>query len=263
MRPVTTPSTAEAEAENAPSARLSRPAHVAEEIKKLVVSRNMAPGDRLPGEQELMDHFGMAKGTIREAMRILEAQGLVKTRTGPGGGSFVHAVSEERARALLGNYFYFKNLTVANIYDIRIALEPEVAASLAGNLDEDALAALERNISRYAKPPASLEEDRAQHVASLDFHQMLAGHAGNALLGFLIGFMAAMLSDLTVHRRLYEPRNYDLWRKGRDYQRDLVEALRRGDAAAARRIMSDHMHAARRLMVEQEAKMARRFPSGW
>ena len=50
---------------------------------------------------------------------MLEAQGLIKTRTGPGGGSFVHEVSRQRAKALLGNYFYFKDLTIGDIYQLR------------------------------------------------------------------------------------------------------------------------------------------------
>ena len=254
MPPVTTRSNPEAQPE-----RLSRPARVAEEIKSWVVAENMRPGDRLPNEQEMIERFGMAKGTIREAMRILEAQGLVKTRTGPGGGSFVHEVSETRARALLGNYFYIKNLTIADIYQVRLALEPEVAASLAGALSEEQIAELDDNIASYAEPPSDAEEERAQHVASLRFHQLLAAFSGNPLLGFLIGFMASMLADLTVYRRLYEPRNYDLWRKGRDYQRRLVQALRTGDSDAARRIMTQHMHTARDLMKAQEAQMEKRF----
>jgi GntR family transcriptional regulator, transcriptional repressor for pyruvate dehydrogenase complex len=89
---------------------MSRPQQVAEAIKSWVMENGWGPGVRLPSESELIGRFGMAKGTIREAIRILEAQGLVKSRTGPGGGVFVHQVSEERATALLGNYFYFEHL---------------------------------------------------------------------------------------------------------------------------------------------------------
>ena len=219
----------------------------------------MQPGDRLPGETALMERFGMAKGTIREAMRILEAQGLIKTRTGPGGGAFVHEVSLGRAWALLGNYFYFKSVSIADIYQLRRLLEPELAAGLAGNLGEADLARLEANIRAHDAPPATAEEERAQHVASLRFHQLLAGYADNALLGFLVGFMASMLSDLTVYRHLYEPRNYALWRKGREHQAALVEALRKGDAAQARATMRSHMEIAQTLMAEQEAEMEKRF----
>src|SRR6056297_3955912 len=89
--PVTTPP--------ADPPRLSRPRQAAAAIKDWVVERGMMPGDRLPGEPELIAHFGMAKGTIREALRVLEAQGLIRTRTGPGGGAFVNEVTEVRARA--------------------------------------------------------------------------------------------------------------------------------------------------------------------
>jgi len=244
------------------SARLSRPGKVAEAIKDWVVSQRLAAGDRLPGEAELMARFGMAKGTIREAMRILEAQGLIRTRTGPGGGSFVHEVSRQRAKALLGNYFYFQNLTIDDIYELRLALEPALAASLAGKLPEAVLQSLEDTIAAYCEPSKSVDEEREQHVASLRFHAILAEQAENPLLGFVIDFMVNLLSDLTVYRELYAPPNPELWARGRDYQSRLVMALREGDAGAARAIMRAHMETAWSLMRGQEAEMARRFIAG-
>lgn len=244
-----------------PEAKLSRPVQVAESIKDWVVEQGLQSGDRLPGEAELIARFAMSKGTIREAMRILEAQGLIKTRTGPGGGSFVHEVSRQRAKALLGNYFYFKNLTIGDIYQLRLTLEPELAASLAGKLPEDVLLQLEENISQYSEPSTSLEKERLQHVASLRFHAILAEQAKNPLLGFVIDFMVNLLTDLTVYRRLYSPPNIELWREGRDHQQRLVQALRNGDGELARSIMSDHMETAWKLMRQQEVEMESRFIS--
>jgi len=241
--------------------RLSRPAQVAEAIKDWVVEQHLAPGDRLPGEADLMQRFSMARGTIREAMRILEAQGLIKTRTGPGGGSFVHEVSRQRAKALLGNYFYFKDLTIGDIYKLRLALEPELAAALAGKLSDEVLARLEATIAEYDTPATSVEEERMQHVNSLRFHAILAEQSGNPLLGFVIDFMVSLLSDLTVYRKLYEPPNAELWSRGRDYQVRLVMALREGDKGAARSIMKAHMQTAWALMRGQEAEMEKRFMS--
>lgn len=234
---------------------------VAEAIKTWVVEHGLQAGDRLPGETELIATFGMSKGTIREAMRILEAQGLIKTRTGPGGGSFVHEVSRQRAKALLGNYFYFRNLTIGDIYQLRLALEPELAASLAGKLPAEELDRLEANIAEYSEPAGTLDEERQQHVDSLRFHAMLAENATNPLLGFVIDFMVNLLSDLTVYRQLYAPPNAELWKRGTDYQTRLVMALREGDAGAARAIMTAHMETAWGLMRGQEVQMMKRFIS--
>ena len=241
--------------------KLSRPVQVAEAIKDWVVEQGLQGGDRLPGEAELIERFNMSKGTIREAMRILEAQGLIKTRTGPGGGSFVHEVSRQRAKALLGNYFYFKDLTIGDIYQLRLTLEPELAASLAGKLPEDILRQLEENIAEYSKPATNIDEERAQHVASLRFHAILAEQARNPLLGFVIDFMVNLLSDLTVYRRLYSLPNAELWKQGRDHQQALVRALRDGDGETARAIMTDHMETAWKLMRRQEVEMESRFIS--
>lgn len=253
MAAVTTPETSDRRP------RRSRPVRVAEAIKDWVVEQGLRPGDRLPGEAELIARFQMSKGTIREAMRILQAQGLVETKTGPGGGSFVGEVSRERAHALLANYFYFRNLTIADIYALRLSLEPELAASLAGRLTEAQLAELEEIMTAYAARAEDSEGERAQHVASLRFHARLSDFGDNALLGFFIGFMAQILTDLTVYRRLYAAPNHDLWRRGRDHQLQLIAALRSGDAAAARQVMESHMKMARDLMEDQEAVVMKRF----
>lgn len=244
---------------NRPQPRRSRPVQVADRIKDWLVERDLKTGARLPNEAAMIAEFGVSKGTVREAMRILEAQGLIVTRTGPGGGSFVGEVTAERARALLANYFYFRELSISDIYQVRKVLEPEIAATLAGKLGDAELDELREIATRFKRPAASPEEERDQHVLSLRFHERLAEFAENPLLGFIVSFMARMLSDLTVYRRLYEPHNEELWVRGRQHQIDLVAALEDGDAAAARAIMRSHMEGAERMMQLQEARVMRGF----
>ncbi|MBN2906594.1 MAG: FadR family transcriptional regulator [Rhodobacteraceae bacterium] len=232
---------------------------VAEAIKTWMMELGLHADDRLPGEAELMARFSMSKGTIREATRILEAQGLVRTRTGPGGGTFVAQMSDERARALLSNYVYFQGLTIQDIYQLRRVLEPEMAAGLAGHLSEAQLAELESVMDAYAAPAQTPDQERAQHVASLEFHRKLAEMSGNRLMGLIVGFIATALSDLTVYRQLYDPPNPALWERGLAYQRDLIDALRTGQPEAARRIMAAHMATAETLMTQQQAEVLRRF----
>jgi len=251
--PVTTPP--------ADPPRLSRPRQAAAAIKDWVVERGMMPGDRLPGEPELIAHFGMAKGTIREALRVLEAQGLIRTRTGPGGGAFVNEVTEVRARALLANYFFFTEIGITDIYDLRRALEPVLAAELAGNIAEDEIARLEAVMSTYETPPETIEEAERQRLAELDFHELLASFSANPLLRFQCGFLVSLLKELTICRRIYRRKIPGLRSAGRDYQARLIQAFRARDSGAARSIMRAHMLTAQKIMEQQESVVLKNFLS--
>ncbi|MFD0981641.1 FadR/GntR family transcriptional regulator [Tropicimonas aquimaris] len=239
--------------------RMSRPQRAAAAIKDWVVERGMRPGDRLPGEAELMAHFGMAKGTIREALRVLEAQGLIRTRTGPGGGAFVNEVSEARARALLGNYFYFNEIGIADIYALRRALEPVLVTQLAGQLTEAQIGELEQVMTAYETPPETIEEAERQRMAELDFHALLADYSTNALLRFQCRFLISLLKELTICRKIYSREIPGFRESGRDYQSRLLQALRAGDAGAAKAIMRAHLNTAQDIMEQQESVVLRQF----
>ena len=234
----------------------SRPIIVAESLKELVVTEGLKPGDRLPAENELISRFKMSKGTIREATRLLEAQGLIKTRTGPGGGCFVHEVSELRTISLLSNYFYFKELTISNIYEMRKLLEPKIAGSLAGKLSQKQLENLRNIVNEYKSAPKNEDDDRAHHESALKFHGCLANYADNVLLGFIVRFMSQVLTEVTINRKLFRPINYQLWREGYRYHNELIKALELGNADEAKSIMYAHMCMAEDLMLQQEARLA-------
>ena len=71
--------------------------------------------------------------------------------------------------------------------------------------------------------------------------------------------MSQILTELTLYKQLYEPPNYELWRKGREHQLQLIDALVSGDSNKAREIMASHMQVAETLMKQQEAQIVRRF----
>src|SRR5271155_4218401 len=152
-------------------AKRNRPLAIAEVLKDWIAERGLNSGDRLPQERDLIGLFGVSKGTIREALKVLDAQGIIKTRTGPGGGAFIASVTESGALELLGNYFFFKGLTIGDIYQLRIRLEPEAPGSVGGRLGDAVFPRLESKMKVYAHPPATIEEERQQRVAELEFHE--------------------------------------------------------------------------------------------
>ncbi len=240
---------------------LNRAQSVAETIKDWIIDRGLAPGDRLPQEPQLMAELGASKGTVREALKVLETQGLIRMRTGPGGGAFITDVGDDLASALLANHFFFKQVTIADIYRLRILLEPQLVEELAAHITDTQLDSLRDCMSTYRDPPASIEEEREQRAAELEFHEALAGMSKNPLLGFTCGFLARLLKDLAVCRRIYDKPNPELRESGLSYQELLIEALSAGDGARALVVMRDHMRTAQTIMLAQEAEITRAFLS--
>jgi DNA-binding FadR family transcriptional regulator len=234
-----------------PAKRQKRSDRIAAKIRDLISLRGLKPGDRLPQHWLAEEELRASKGTVREAMKALETQGLVKTRTGPGGGVFVTALSGEQAIGLLRNLFLFNQPDISDIYTLRKLLEPELAASLAGRLDEKKFADLQATIRLYENEPTTTEEEFQQRIAELDFHSVLAGFAENRLLGFICVFLHTLLRDMTACREIYGTSNPQLRETALSYQVRLIRLLRSGDAEGARRAMRDHMEEAERYMLER------------
>ncbi len=244
---------------SAPPRRDPRPAAILRRIKDMIAEEGLRPGDRLPGEQALMARFAASKGSVREAVAALTAQGLARSRTGPGGGLFLTAIAPERTVAAMADAFVFDPPAAADVYALRILLEPALAESLAGRLAPADLAGLEAVMARYAAPPADAEEARAQRLAELEFHARLAALAPNRVLGLLCAGLTALLRDATSARALYDLPMGDLREMGLAAQRRLLEALARGDAAEARAVSQSHMEEAARRMIAAETRLAPRL----
>ncbi|MDX1421814.1 MAG: FCD domain-containing protein [Kiloniellales bacterium] len=246
-------------AADAPPRSAKRPQEICERLKDWIVDHKLKPGDRLPQERELMGLFKASKSTVREALGALQTQGLIRTRTGPGGGAYIEPMDGRRAMELLGNYFFFAQPSIGDIYALRKLLEPEMAGSLAGRLSEADFQRLNATIRLYDHPPTSFEEEYRQRLAELDFHSVLAELCPNPVLGFFCGFLQNLLRNLAICRRIYGTANPDLRESGLNYQVRLLAALHHGNEAEARAIMYDHMCAAQTYMETCEAELTNRF----
>ncbi len=243
---------------DAPLPRLSprrrkRPDIIAEHIRNLIAERGLMPGDRLPQEWLTPDALKASRGTLREAMKVLEIQGLITSKTGPGGGAFISSLTPADAIQLLDNLFLFKQPSIADIYGMRKLLEPELAAGVAGKLTPETFASLQATIRLYEDEPATAEEEYQQRLAELDFHAELARQSENQILGFVCVFLLSLLRDMTVCREIYSQPHPDLRARGVHYQVQLLRAIKAGDAGRAREIMREHMIEAERYMLASAA----------
>ena len=128
---------------------------IVESVKRSIVTDALRPGDRLPTERELMESFQCSKGSAREALKALEVEGLVNTRTGPSGGAYLNAVGTEPASRALRNYLHFQHLDGEQVYQLRKVIEVELAVSVIGRLSAADFKALQDNVDFCSAPEDS------------------------------------------------------------------------------------------------------------
>lgn len=239
--------------------RRKRTDEIVDAIKRTIIEHGLQPGDRLPQERELIEQYSASKGTIREALKALEVQGLISVRTGPGGGAFIETVSEQRAMSLFSNYLFAKTLTIADIYALRKVIEPLVAVSAMQNIDEKAYKRLNDIIAIYDHEPADAQERWDQRMAELDFHSVVAEYSDNALLAFICRFLQRLLKDLAICRDIYLQPKPVARQQGIEFQRQLIAAMRQRDGEAVHSIMARHMAYAEQAMLGLQAELTDNF----
>jgi DNA-binding FadR family transcriptional regulator len=209
---------------------------VADKIRAQIIRGELNEGDTLPPEGLLMDNLGISRPTLREAFRILEAEGLISVVRGSRTGAKVHKPSVELVSRYAGYVLESQGTTIADLYQARLAIEPSVVRWLATDKGAGSTVRLRNLIARMH---SLLDEDRHDDFIDLVevFHQNLVAASGLKTLTFL----NRMLLNLAGrHQREYQrrhPRSADARRKStragvRSYEKvvDLIEA---GDVEAA------------------------------
>lgn len=199
-----------------------------------IVAERLVEGDRLPREAELVDHYQVSRESIREALRLLEAQGMVSIRRGPGGGPIVgHAESLNLARTMT-LYFEFSRSTYDELLHAWADLEPGVAARAAANPDRDEVARMMApHLTDFADGG-----DRACYMEhSNSLHFALSALDRNSVLRMLV----AAVGDIIRTHVILAIDPFDIRDLIDHDHREIAVAVLDGDAVAARRAMGRHI----------------------
>lgn len=232
---------------------------VVDRVKSWLMAKSMQPGDRLPQEKELLDLLGVSRSTLREALKSLEVQGIIRVSAGRSGGPSVCEVPYETAANLLTNYFYFKKLQADEIYAMRRLLEPEMAATAVAHMRDEDLDRLEELIEACRNPEDSPEGRRSQRLLELEFHNVIARRSPNALLSFNCQFINMILAQQVTIKKVYLIRQDKIDRENDDAHVELLAAFRAGDAAHVREAMVRHMGECSCHLNDLEAVVHQRF----
>lgn len=232
---------------------------IVDEVKSMIVAKKLLPGDRLPNERDLIEQFGCSKGTVREALKALEVEGLVYTRPGPGGGAYLSEVGTDPASKMLRNYLYFNHLSAEQVYEMRKLIEVELAVSVVGKLTPTDFERLEEYTRVCSTAPESDDEQRLQRIAELEFHNVLADASPNPLFSFMGRFLNETLRDLVVLKKSYQIDAYQFTHSNVVYHQRLLAAYRAEDVAAVRHLMGEHMCEAEEQFVALDGQISKKM----
>jgi DNA-binding FadR family transcriptional regulator len=150
---------------------------VAGDLRRQIVSGALKEGDPLPPEDQLMEHAGVARTTVREALRILESEGLLVVRRGAGGGARIKAPSVSNVARYIGLVLQAEGATLHDVFDARLMLEAPAAGMLAGAKDrDDIVASLRRALDQEE---AVLDEPVELSHAYGRFHNLIVQLSGS------------------------------------------------------------------------------------
>lgn len=232
---------------------------VVDRVKSWLMAKSMQPGDRLPQERELLDLLGVSRSTLREALKSLEVQGIIRVSAGRSGGPSVSEVPYETAASLLANYFYFKKLRADEIYAMRKLLEPEMAATSIAHMRDEDLARLDELIESCRNVGDSPDLRRSQRLLELEFHNVIARRSPNALLSFNCQFINMILAQQVMIKQVYLVRQEKIDRENDEAHVEILAALRARDEARVRQAMARHMSECSCHLTDLEAVVQQRF----
>ena len=210
---------------------------LAGELRRQILEGAVAPGFALPAERDLVTQTGLSRGSVREALRILEAEGLVSTRRGRQGGSVARRPGDESLAKYIGLFIHGRGISLHSLLQTREAVEPSLAALAAQNRTEEELreivAISERLEAAYADTPLYLAEN-------VNWHCAIAAASHNELLrAFMVG-----ISNMVYKASAIE--NFataDVRQVVIKAHRRILDAIVAKDAEAAGRRMARHLAA--------------------
>lgn len=142
-----------------------------------------AVGDRLPAEKAMVEKYQIGRGTLREALRFLEFQGVISLKPGPSGGPKVEKPDAGILATGLLLLLQFDGSPFSTLVEARAGLEPVMARLAAERMDEDHLKSLSASVDQMR---CNLGNRDIFLQTNRDFHEIIASASGNSLFGFLI-----------------------------------------------------------------------------
>jgi GntR family transcriptional regulator, transcriptional repressor for pyruvate dehydrogenase complex len=207
---------------------------IAQRIVRDIVRGDVSPGDLLPPERVMLEKYETGRGTLREALRLLEFQGAIALKPGPGGGPVLLDPDASHLAGTVVLLMQLKQAPFRTIAEVRSAIEPMISGLAATRIDEASLAGLDDTITQMRE---HLDDQHVFLEENKRFHDIIAWSSGNPLFGYLADSLLDIM-DGTLIGVDYPARRRKAILTAHEHVRD---AIKSGDPGEAESRMRDHI----------------------
>ena len=205
---------------------------IADAIAEEIFEQKLPPGTPLATESQMLSEFGVGRATLREALRLLEAEGLIVVRAGSNGGAVVGSPSLDRLARMLSILFTVSGTTIGEVFVARRVFEPDLCALAAANATDEDIVALEEIVARSGE---AVRAGTDSVIPFREFHSTVATAAKNrALSAFWLASTSIITTQVGVGLHRDDPEG------AQAAHEKILAAIKRRDPARARSAMAKH-----------------------
>jgi len=213
---------------------------IAQQIKNAILNGTMNPGDRLPSLQELGKLFHASQISVREAIKNLEGNGLIKIK--PGSGLFVAQTNPDLMAQSLSSILRIRKTSINELTAARVLFEPIVARVATAEITSDDLLRLEKNIVETSKV---IESNSQAAAMNLEFHSIIAEATRNSVIALTMKAMFHVWLEWNLELGQL-PSRVEISQRSIDYHKKILEALRQRNSQRVEELMLEHTHHVKR-----------------
>jgi GntR family transcriptional regulator, transcriptional repressor for pyruvate dehydrogenase complex len=218
---------------------------IMEVIKQAFLRGDFKPGDKLPREDEIAAQFKVSKVTVREALREMEAEGLIEKRRGVFGGNFASQPGSQKMGELVVNYYRFGSITPEELSEFREVLEPDLIAIAAERRTDEDLQRMRENIEKVEE---SFAQGKPNPKMQVEFHRLIADACHNRLTSTVTEALTEVFFEILAGLDItFEESVRDL-----EFNKQFFDCILRRDKRGGRRIMMQHFASFRKIAARNK-----------
>jgi GntR family transcriptional repressor for pyruvate dehydrogenase complex len=209
---------------------------IAQRIVHDALREHLQPGDLLPAERLMLERYEIGRGTLREALRLLEFEGVITLKPGPKGGPVLQDPDPSHLASTFVLLMQLKSAPFRAIVEVRTAIEPMISSLAAARMTDKAVAELGESISKMRD---NLNDQDIFFEANRSFHDIIAWSSGNPLLSYIVDSLLSIMDGTVIGIDYPDARRKAIL----EAHTEIHKAIAARDPAAASRRMQSHLEA--------------------